>query len=274
METYYFLFFIAVLWTIFATIQDLKSREVSNWLNFTLLTAALAYRATYSTLSGDYTFLLYGLAGTAVFFAVGQALYYTGTFGGGDARLLRAFGAIIPFESIKDLGVYSLLFILLLFSAGALFSIFFSVRLAYKNYRSFKKSFGKNTSKYKGLFLLSTAMSLILLVANWYFASEFPFTYYSIAFFYCISLLYIYLKSVEESCMIVLTTPDKLTEGDWTINDVKVGSKMVKKTIHGLTYRDIMLLRKYNKSVKIKQGVPFVPAFLIALLSMVLFFLT
>jgi len=51
MEEYYFLFGIAFLWTLFAVVQDIRKREVSNWLNFSLLGIIIAYRAIYGILN-------------------------------------------------------------------------------------------------------------------------------------------------------------------------------------------------------------------------------
>ena len=47
--------------------------------------------------------------------------------------------------------------------------------------------------------------------------------------------------------------------------DVKVQGKWIGKSVHGLSLGEIALLRKHKKLVYIKQGIPFVPAFLFAL---------
>ncbi|MDO8460570.1 MAG: hypothetical protein Q7S74_05650, partial [Nanoarchaeota archaeon] len=73
--------------------------------------------------------------------------------------------------------------------------------------------------------------------------------------------------------MLKLVSPQNLTEGDWLERDVRIGNKTIKKTVHGLSWNEIKLLRKANKKVYIKEGIPFVPAFLIAFIIMALFFL-
>ena len=73
--------------------------------------------------------------------------------------------------------------------------------------------------------------------------------------------------------MIKLKKADELAEGDWLERDVKVNGRVISKSVHGLSNEEIRLLKKYNKNVLIKQGVPFTPAFLIALIVMVFFFL-
>ena len=47
----------------FAIIQDFKTREVANWLNFSLIVFALAARMFWSVFADDYSFILFGLFG-------------------------------------------------------------------------------------------------------------------------------------------------------------------------------------------------------------------
>jgi hypothetical protein len=73
--------------------------------------------------------------------------------------------------------------------------------------------------------------------------------------------------------MLKLVSPGKLTEGDWLEKEVKVGKITVRKTVHGLSFREIEILRRHKKKVLIKEGIPFVPVFLLALIAMVYVFL-
>ena len=85
-----FLVAIGLIWILIASIQDLKKREVYNWLSFSLIGVALSYRLFYSILSGNWSFLLYGILGLIVFFALSQAFYYGKVFAGGrSVRLVR-----------------------------------------------------------------------------------------------------------------------------------------------------------------------------------------
>ena len=87
-----------------------------------------------------------------------------------------------------------------------------------------------------------------------------------------ISTLYIWLfaRSVEQSCMFKTVSPEKLTEGDWIEGDIRLGKKVLysKKDL-GVSREQIKELVKYYKKGKIrkitvKEGIPFVPSFLIA----------
>jgi len=80
----------------------------------------------------------------------------------------------------------------------------------------------------------------------------------------------IFVKSVEKTCMLKFVEPEKLTEGDWIAKNVIVNKKRIagpkdlgieKKQIKQL----IELKRKgLIKKILIKEGIPFVPSFLIA----------
>ena len=63
MEEYYFLFSLAFLYVIFGTVQDLKNRELSNWLNFSLVAFAFAYRIFYASAFDNWEFLWFGFLG-------------------------------------------------------------------------------------------------------------------------------------------------------------------------------------------------------------------
>ena len=63
-----FIFILALVWLIVASIQDIKKREIPNWLSFSLIVFALAFRALYSVINLDVRFFMYGLLGLGIFF--------------------------------------------------------------------------------------------------------------------------------------------------------------------------------------------------------------
>jgi len=272
MEEYYFLFFIGFLWSLFAVIQDFKSREVSNWLNFSLLIGALAYRAFYSSINGDWGFFIFGALGAGVFFLFALALYYGKAIGGGDAKLLMGYGAILPFNSLLTLIIGSLLFIFILFFIGFLWTLAYSLLLVRERKKEFKKAFQEAFEKNMYLFWASSGASGLLLIESIAFESSSWLLIGLIAFLLIIPFLFIYLKAIEKSCMIKLKKPGELMAGDWLERDVKIGGKWIKKSVHGLDAKEIKFIKKYGKRVWIKEGIPFTIAFLLALI-MVFFFL-
>lgn len=264
-DEHFFLFVVAGIWTIFATVQDLKTREVSNWLNFSLIAIAFSYRAFYSVINGNLSFFLMGLFGFGIFFVLAYVFYYGRIFAGGDAKLLMGYGIILPYESYSMTLFWCLGFLFVLFLTGAVYSLFYSTIIVFRNKRTFIDSFKINFSK-------TIYFSTILLIFSLVFLFLSMFNY-SLLFFFLLFLffLYIYTKSLD-SCMIKRVSPFELQEGDWLERDVRVGSKIIKKSVHGLSSEEIKLLRKAKKKVLIKEGVPFVPAFLISFFIMVFFY--
>jgi Flp pilus assembly protein protease CpaA len=262
MREYYFLFTLAFIWTIFAVIQDLKKREVANWLSFSLIAFALVFRAFFSISISNKDFFFFGLIGFAIFFTLAHVLYYTKTFAGGDAKLLMGFGIILPFTSYASIFSTSLLFFFLLFLTGAIYSMTYSFFLIHKNKKKFKREFNKKIKNEKYPLLISISLSIISTIYG--FTSPLAFLP---ALIFLIPLIYIYTKSLDK-CMIKLYPPSKLTEGDWLEKNVKVKNKTIKKSVHGLSLSEIKLLKKHGKKVLIKEGIPFTPAFLISLILM------
>ncbi|RLI48695.1 MAG: hypothetical protein DRP09_21205, partial [Candidatus Thorarchaeota archaeon] len=89
--------------------------------------------------------------------------------------------------------------------------------------------------------------------------------------------VWIFIKAVEQSCMYKFVKPSQLTEGDWIAKDIVVGKKRIagpkdlgieKKQIHELI--ELYKQKKVNK-VLIKQGIPFVPSFLIAFIVSIIY---
>jgi Flp pilus assembly protein protease CpaA len=269
METYYFLFALALGYVIFASIQDIRKREVANWLNFSLIAFALAYRAIYSIVNQDYNVVVFGVIGFLIFYIIGNMFYYTKIFGGGDVKLLMAIGTILPYSSYLDIAIKSFEFLIALMLSGAIYSLIYSGVMIIKNFRSFRKEFTKQVKRRKMVLIICIVAAAGFVILGEIFMRESVIWKYEAAFVILIGLMYIVLKSLENSCMIKLVEPSKLTEGDWLEKEVKIGNKKIKVTVHGLSREDIKAIRKANKKVWIRYGVPFVPAFLIALTIMV-----
>ncbi|MEK6818654.1 MAG: prepilin peptidase, partial [Nanoarchaeota archaeon] len=160
MQEYYFLFAVGLAFTLFAVFQDIKKREIANWLNFSLLAFALGYRVFYSLLKNNYQFLLVGLLSLAIFFCISNLLYYTRAFAGGDAKLLIAYSLIIPFQNYQDLIPISLIFTLTLFLGGTIYTLVYSIFIAKKNKEKFKKDFKSRVTKQNYLSLICLALSI------------------------------------------------------------------------------------------------------------------
>ena len=67
MDSFFFLFFLGGAWIIFATVQDLKTREVANWLTFSLISFGIAFYAFTSIFEQTLAPLIYSVAGGILF---------------------------------------------------------------------------------------------------------------------------------------------------------------------------------------------------------------
>ncbi len=266
---YYFLTVLALVWIIVAVIQDLRKREVANWLNFSLIAIALSYRAFVSVFFQDYKYFAYGLAGFLVFFVLANAFYYGRIFAGGDTKLLMSLGAILPFSILfyENLEIF-IYFILLLMFAGSFYGLLYSIVLSYKNKKEFVKEFKQQFKKNKKLFWISISLTVFVLLVI-LFVEELILAWLSLIVF-VFPFLYCYAKAVEESCMIKKIKAKDLTIGDWLYKEVKVGRKIIKPNWEGVSESELKILKKSGKKMLVKEGIPFTPAFLIAFISLIL----
>jgi len=143
------------------------------------------------------------------------------------------------------------------------------VYIAIKKRKVFSLNFKKSISKKKKLHISLAVLSLILIVPTIFYIFLWPLILFPLVFFY----LLIFVNSVEKSCFINKVKIKNLTEGDWLAEDLKIKNKLVleKKT---LELEDLWKLRKLEgkgklTEVLIKEGVPFVPSFLLAYLAII-----
>ena len=260
MNEIFFLYGLALTWIIFATVQDLKKREIANWLNFSLIIFAIGFRFFYSLfVENNFRFFYEGLIGLGIVFILGNLLYYGRLFAGGDAKLLIALGAIIPFsnELTSNLRVF-VLFLFIFFMVGAVYSLGVSLAFSFRNFRKFKKEFGNLFNKNRRLIYAPMFFGLILM----FFGSINMVLFIIGIFIFILPYFYIYAKAVDESSMIKKTNVENLSEGDWIYKNIRIGKQLIKANWEGLKRKEIRLIRKNKKFVLIRQGIPFTPVFL------------
>lgn len=263
-----FLWALALAYIIFAVIQDFKTREIANWLTFSLIIFALGFRLFYSLFQNDgFVFFYEGLIGLGIFFVIGNLLYYGKVFAGGDAKLMIALGTIIPYFTTFSSNVQLFFnFMIVFLLTGFLYIFIASGVLCVRNFKPFKKQFVKELKKSKKLMIILLFFSLIFLALG--FIENLFFIVGILVFF--TSYLYIYSKAIDESCMIKRIKTGNLREGDWLYSNLKLGKKEVKAKWEGLTKKEIRNISKKYKEVRIRQGIPFSPVFLIGIIIFIL----
>jgi len=273
MIEYIILLSIAFIGLVAGSFTDLKTREVPDWINFSLIASALGVRMIYSAISFDWSFLIEGLIGLVFCVVLGYLTFYTGQWGGGDSKMLMALGALIGLK----LEVTSLLFGLLIniLFAGAVYGLVYSIVLAWLNRKKFLRRFeeirnDKNIIRTRKFFIIFSILTVIL---SFIFIKEpvlIVLIVFIVLFAYLSFYMVIFVKAVEHSAMYRFIDPASLTEGEWIAQNYYNKRKKIcgpkdlgigKDQINQL----IALKRQGKiKNVKIKVGVPFVPSFLLA----------
>ena len=264
--------FICMLALVIASYTDIKTREVPDWLNYSLIGLGLGINAIYSTILLNPSFIIQSILGLILGMIIGYSMFYLGQWGGGDSKMIMGLGALIGFEiSIESFLIGLLINILLI---GSIYGLIWSIILARRNKNKFSKDMKKIMHNKK---LIKTR--LVIFISSLFLLSPLLLTK-SISIIIPIFLLIIlinltpylwmFVKAVENSSMYKLITPDKLTEGDWIAKDVKIDGKYIsgpkdlgieKKQINQL----IDLWKKGKiKKILIKEGMPFIPSFFLA----------
>lgn len=262
-----FLLALGFVWILVATIQDLRKKEVANWLNFSLIIFALGFRFFYSLFSETgFSFFYQGLIGLGIFFVLGNIFYYSRVFAGGDAKLMIALGTILPVSSSFFTNLrYFVLFLLIFFFVGTIYGLIWSFCLVFKNIRAFKNKFKQLFKKKRSFIFIIMFLGLIFMVLGFY---------QSILFFLGLLIFispyfFVYAKAIDEAAMIKRVNTKDLREGDWLYSRIKIGRRYIEPSWEGLSKKQVSDIKKKYRFVKIRQGVVFVPVFLISFIVFV-----
>jgi len=257
---------IALAGTFIGTYTDIKTRLVPDWTNYFMLVSGIGYYAIISALQSTYLPIAYSLIGAGAFFALGYVLYAAGAWGGGDAKMLTAFGAMFaPFPAVALWPfAFSLWLNIVIF--GAIFGIIGMLILFLKNYSrviaQLKLDFNKTKLIPYGLAIFGVTSAALALYET---------TFIAIFGIAILATLIFLFKSTEKICLVKKISPKKLVEGDWITHDIKIGNYAYKPKKSGLEKQDIEKLVELQNAgklseVEVKDGLPYVPAFLAALI--------
>lgn len=323
-----FLLTIAIIWLIAATIKDVQTTEVPNWLSFSLTTVAIII---YSLLSLENIILIpiaflilgsliyyftneekkhgklkglslitiltliyfliawqtnsinsilsYSILTMIIFFVIGNAMYYTKQWGGADTMLLTALGATFPIYPvilknifIPKLGTpfFPAIILLNIVIVGSIYGILMMVIKILQNKKKFSKSFKeliKQSKRKRNLILLT---SIIMIILGYLILQDTQTKIMIISLAIMITIFYFLLvivKAAEESSMIKIISTNKLREGDWITKEIKINNKIIyKPNAYGINQKQIDIIKKHIKEIEIKEGMAFIPVFLIAIL--------
>ena len=201
----------------------------------------------------------------AIMFLIMNLFYYGRVFAGGDAKLLFSMTAFFIasgfWQSMINVGI----FILSLMFSGSFYGLIYSCVLWFKNREKINKEMKRLVVRNKWLIFIFIFSCILMLFG---FVNFVFFIVGSCLFVF--PFLYVFTKGLENISMTRRVAGKDLCEGDWLVNDIKINGKIIRANWDGLSLEDIKLLRK-RKGILIKEGLPFVPAFLIAFICYVVF---
>jgi len=244
-----------------ASLFDIKTREVPDWLNYSLIASGLGIRLIYSLATNFWAYFLYALLALGIVFVLSSIMYYTKQWGGGDAKLLMALSTLFAYFPSQNLFLLRLIINILI--AGSIYGILFTIYFVLKKPREVKQELMKIIKKWHKVFTII----LILLLAVSLFIPDNTLRVIALAsvilllFYQVVSVL---IKAIEKVHLFKTIPVSKLTEGDWVTKDIIINKKKIySKNSPGIEKWQIDEFKKHKiYLVPIKEGIPFVPAFL------------
>ncbi len=275
------------------SITDLKTREVPDLVNFGLLITGFCLSLLASFVFWDASYVVSSVLGFFLCFLLACIMFYTGQWGGGDAKMLMALGALIglPLSSLLSFGSFDtlfsfvtpssflslpflFLFLLLVFFVGGIYGTLWLFVLLLKHHKEFflRVLVYLTDQKQRLIIILVHALSLALFIFSFFPADLFLRLLSILLAFMLLVLFYgfIAIKVLEEIAFVKEIPVSLLTEGDWVASDVIVAGKVIiRKKDLGVSREQLLELHALAKKGKIKTvlvkyGIPFVPSFLIA----------
>lgn len=267
------LLLVALVGSTLAAIIDLKTTEIPDQIPYIMMGAGIVGNLLKSYLVGSYSPIALSLLIGLGFLGFGFVLYYTGQWGGGDAKILSAIGFLLPQLSInKSVFPFPLSLFLNVFFIGSFYMIGYMIVMALFNNNiisSFLKDLKEST---KELLLLNLGIIIFLFLFDIYVVNYLQiisiqetliFDFFVILMAFGLFILWRFAKTVEKIGFKKKVKISEVKEGD-VLEDSKVWD--------GLTKEQVKKLQKSDKKhVVIKEGVRFAPTFPIALLVTVFF---
>ncbi len=234
---------IAIIGSTIAGIWDLFTTDIPDEVTDTMIIFGIFYWIFESLKLETPVPILMSAAIGFVFFIFGYAMYKTGQWGGGDAKLLVAIGVLLPFYKNA---MFPLAFLINVFVVGALYTIIYSIIIGIWT-NSIAKFF-RETPRF--VEFLSLAMMILAI-----FLPKQPGIIVFLTGF--LLIFWYYAKFIEKNLFVKKIPASKLKVGD-----VLYASK----EWVGITEEELRKLKKSKKTVTIKEGIRFGPVFLFALL--------
>lgn len=255
---------IALIGSLAAGLFDLKTSNVPDSLCITMIIIGLIIHSFYGLSTGDFSNLINSLMFGGLFLAFGLVMYFTGQWGGGDGELLIAIGVLLPNLSLVNTYFpFAISFFINSFFIGAVYSVLYSIILAYRS-PEVSKSFLKSV---KQPYILSALIIFLSLSIFSFFYFRILSIIFSLSFI--LVLFWRFAKSIEKGFYKRIPT-SKLKIDDMLGEDIP-RLKIYKRLIKGLTKGQIQKIKKIKRYVVIREGIRYGLVFPLTLVFTLLF---
>lgn len=267
----------AILGSVAASVYDLKTTEVPNWVFYAMLIVGVPAVIAKVFFGGSFDiFAISGLTGLGLL-GFGYMMYRIGQWGGADMVLLALIGFLVPsageWAPTQIAFPFGLSFLFNVFIIGAVYMLIYAAVFAARNKTvSYKfKSELKASSKLLVLLLVLMAATFAgaMLYINYLLGNALTTLeilrgiLVPLALVVSFFVVYKFAKSVESFGFRKKIPTSKLRVGDMLLDERK---------LVGMTQQQISKIKKSGrKFVWIKDGVRFAPAFPIALIFTIYF---
>lgn len=261
------IFFILSLSFLFiASISDIKTREVPDYLSYSFLLSIFGISILHSIYT-SFFFFLYSLGGAALFFLFSYFLYRTKQMGGADVKIFTAIGAMFANQTLWNIPLL-IVFSILVLSIGSFYTFSWALILYLKNKSAANKKARELLAEKKKYRLALIFLGVLVLLSSFLLEDiQSKILLACVAFLIIFSFyLFIFISVIESLHFIKKIATGELTEGDWLAKEVRVNGKLICSTrVPCIDKKQIELLKKAKiEEVYIKVGIPFVPAIFLA----------
>jgi Flp pilus assembly protein protease CpaA len=258
--------------SILAGIIDLKTTEIPDEIPYVMAGIGIIGNLVKSYLIGTYTPILLSFLVGLLFLGFGFLLYFTGQWGGGDAKLLSAIGFLLPqYPATKSFFPFPMSFFFNVFFVGSFYMIGYILLMSFFNRKIWTRFIGDFKASARELVLLNLGIFIFLVLFGIFTVSYLRIVsvseiivFGSIVIGLTVGLftLWRFGKTVEVVGFKREINISELREGD-VLNESKLWE--------GLTKEQIKKIKNSGKkTVVIKEGVRFAPTFALALLVTIL----
>lgn len=246
-----------------ASVHDIKTREVPDYLSYFLIALGFFFQFEKLLLTSDITTFLFSMSYFALALCFGFLMYRMKQWGGADAKLLAGLSLLLGRNENYDFLIFFFNFLWV----GAVYGLIGTTVLIFSKLKTFIKIFKKDYQKNK--FRIFVSLALIIFGA---LASVVNIFLLMVVITGLLWLLFIIFSSANE-LMVKKISINKLTEGDWIKEKVVHNGKVLfnpEKNVCVSAEQIKTLKQEGITEIKIVEGIPFVPAFLLSFLVTIL----